>query len=78
MTSLPILNNLLAIDLQPKTGNGSLRNGHKDLPIALIDFWRWSASNVLGNALRGQLAEFIVGYALDCLSTVRQEWDAYD
>jgi len=38
MTSLPNLNNLRAIDLHPKIGNEFLRNGQKDLPIALIDF----------------------------------------
>ncbi|GAA1823386.1 hypothetical protein GCM10009714_01560 [Microlunatus capsulatus] len=45
----------------------------------MLDFWRWSSSDLLGNAMRGVLAEFIVGTALDCIvGTVREEWDAAD
>jgi len=45
----------------------------------LRDFWRWSVSDLLSNAQRGVLAEFIVGQALDAdLSQPRVEWDAYD
>lgn len=44
------------------------------------DFWRWGASDLLSNAFRGMLAEFIVGSALGCVDgdAVRREWDAYD
>lgn len=45
----------------------------------LADFWRWGASDLLSNALRGMLAEFIVGSALGCVDDdIRREWDAYD
>lgn len=45
----------------------------------LADFWQWSASDLLSNAFRGMLAEFIVGSALGCVdSAVRREWHAYD
>lgn len=45
----------------------------------LNDFWAWQASDLLNNALRGVLAEFIVATALENdTSQVRQEWDAYD
>lgn len=33
---------------------------------------------MLGNALRGVLAEFIVASAIDVLEKPRKEWDAYD
>lgn len=44
-----------------------------------LDFWRWAASDLLSNASRGLLAEFLVrqaigGSAID----VRREWDRYD
>ena len=42
------------------------------------DFWRWSASDLLSNATRGILAEFIVARALGNTESVRREWDAYD
>jgi hypothetical protein len=50
-----------------------------DIAPTLADIWRWSASDLLSNAFRGMLAEFIVGSALRCLDgAVRREWHAYD
>lgn len=45
-----------------------------------LDFWSWSGSDLLSNATRGALAEFLVGMATGALSaeSVRNEWDAYD
>lgn len=47
---------------------------------SLTDFWSWTASDLLSNSLRGQLAEYIVGSAMDCIGPddVRLEWNAYD
>ena len=43
------------------------------------DFWSWSASDLVSNATRGRLAEFIVAMALDVdLNGVRDEWQAFD
>lgn len=44
----------------------------------MLSFWQWSTSELLGNALRGVLAEFIVASAIDVLEKPREEWDAYD
>lgn len=44
----------------------------------LIDFWRWSASDLVSNATRGILAEYIVMKALGIEQEVRDEWAAYD
>ncbi|HMU12392.1 MAG TPA: hypothetical protein PKE53_00215 [Flavobacteriales bacterium] len=45
----------------------------------LLQFWRWSRSDLLSNATRGVLAEFIVARALGCdLDVPREEWAAYD
>ena len=40
--------------------------------------WRWSASDLASNALRGHLAEFLVGRALGATGDIRNEWDSYD
>lgn len=61
-----------------KTGNEPFTFNDKDLPINVLSFWQWSNSELLGNALRGVLAEYIVASALDCLDSLRVEWDAYD
>lgn len=46
---------------------------------SVLDFWRWSVSDLVSNATRGRLAEFIVGSALGCdFTKVRAEWDPWD
>lgn len=58
---------------EPFEGTGA------EIAPTLADFWQWSASDLLSNAFRGMLAEFIVGSALGCVDgAVRREWDAYD
>jgi hypothetical protein len=44
----------------------------------LLSFWQWSASDLVSNALRGRLAEFLVAQALGIAEGLRAEWDAYD
>jgi len=61
-----------------KTGEEPFRDGGVLLNRTLLDFWRWSASDLVGNALRGVLAEYIVACALDLPQAVRVEWDAFD
>lgn len=48
-------------------------------PFRLMDFWQWSASDLVNNAWRGVLAEFLVGSALGCVAgKTRVEWDGCD
>ena len=61
-----------------KTGAESFRCGDLALNRTLLDFWRWSASDLVGNALRGVLAEYIVACALGLPDTDRVEWDTFD
>ncbi|WP_186725650.1 hypothetical protein [Planomicrobium sp. CPCC 101110] len=61
-----------------KTGEESFISKTGDLDIKLLDFWQWNQSDLLNNALRGTLAEFIVGKALDAVTGIRTEWDAFD
>jgi hypothetical protein len=63
----------------PKTGNEPFTLDKKPLDLKLSDFWRWSVSDLVSNATRGRLAEFIVAAALKIpLNTVRDEWGAFD
>ena len=63
----------------PRTGNEPLHSDGQNLGVSVIDFWRWSASDLLSNATRGRFAEFIVARALGIpLDQVRDEWGAYD
>ncbi len=71
-------NNLGAVTTIMKTGEESFVFNNKELPINVLSFWQWSTSELLGNALRGILAEFIVASTIDALDSPREEWDAYD
>ena len=44
----------------------------------MIDFWRWAFSDLVSNATRGMLAEFIVACALGIDKEVRSEWEPWD
>ncbi len=51
----------------------------ESLPVNLRDFWSWSVSDLVSNATRGRLAEFIVATALGVdLTKPRDEWQAFD
>lgn len=49
---------------------------HPDRTV--LDFWRWADSDLMSNALRGRLAEYIVACALEIDDHLRQEWFKYD
>lgn len=61
-----------------KSGVEHLHFDGKASTEQLLGFWQWSSSELLGNTLRGVFAEYLVGTDLDCVSELRQEWDAYD
>ena len=62
-----------------KKGTENLTTNGQKLNQTLLDFWRWSNSDLLSNATRGKLAEFIVASALGIgLNEPRDEWDAFD
>lgn len=62
-----------------KSGQESFRSGDRPLGPKLIDFWGWMASDLVSNATRGVLAEFLVAVALRIpLDGVRDEWATYD
>jgi len=62
-----------------KTGQEKLMHNDQELSHTLLDFWRWSVSDILSKATRGRLAEFIVATATNIdITQVRDEWGAYD
>ena len=62
-----------------KTGSERFISKDRELPASLLDFWQWSSSDLLSNALRGVLAEFIVAMALGInIDKPREEWAMYD
>jgi len=71
--------NLDHLTVKLKTGDEVFHAHGASLGFSLGDFWRWSVSDLVSNATRGRLAEFIVAKALG-ISTdvVRDEWQAFD
>lgn len=71
--------NLSAIDPTRKTGHEQFHLDHKKLGFDLHDFWAWSVSDLVSNATRGRLAEYIVARGVGVPTDgVRNEWAAYD
>ena len=72
-------NNLDALAVTPKTGDEPFSQQGRAIGANLRDFWSWACSDLVNNAMRGVLAEYIVGLALGCVgSGTRLEWDATD
>ena len=74
-TPEPIYPHLPSIRL---SGNELFTLGEQKLSFDLLSFWQWSSSDLVSNATRGRLAEYIVAMALGVTAGVRNEWDAYD
>lgn len=71
--------NLPKLNIEIKKGIEQFHENGKGYPFSLIDFWRWSVSDLISNATRGRLAEFIVATALKIpLTTIRDEWSTWD
>lgn len=70
---------LEALVVTPRTGDEPFTHQDKSIGADLLGFWRWAYSDLVSNATRGVLAEYIVGLALRCVDDcVRAEWDASD
>jgi hypothetical protein len=61
------------------TGDERFRDGDADLGFDLLSFWRWSASDIVSNVMRGRLAEYLVARAMGLgEADIREEWSSYD
>jgi len=71
--------NLTRIHTIHKTGKEPFHFDERPVGLTLLNFWQWSASDLVCNSTRGILAEFIVASALGISQDgVRDEWGAYD
>ena len=69
---------LSALVVAPLSGTEPFHAEGNRLGFDVLGFWRWSASNLTGNAMRGVLAEYLVAQSLGLQINVRAEWDACD
>lgn len=78
-TSTPSQGSLDRIETTPKSGHERFRDGSLDLGFDLRSFWSWCVSDLVSNATRGILAEYIVARALNAEPKhIRDEWAAHD
>jgi hypothetical protein len=61
-----------------RDGSERFHSGGADLGFDLLGFWKWSVSDLVSNATRGRLAEYIIATAIGAADGVRDEWAAYD
>jgi len=58
-------NNFGRIQTKRKTGSERFTSEGTDLGFDLLGFWQWSRSDLVSNATRGVLAEYIVARELE-------------
>ena len=62
-----------------KSGPDRFHTGGLAKDFNLLDFWQWSAADIVSNTTRGVLAEYIVGRAVGVpTGEVRDPWSALD
>jgi hypothetical protein len=71
---------LSRVPVQRMTGGERFVRGTEGLGFDLQSFWQWAGSDLLSNATRGRVAEYVVGQALRAteVDQVREEWAAHD
>jgi hypothetical protein len=76
------MHHLDAVLLKRCYGSEPFHSKTSPLNFTLLDFWSWSTSDLLSNATRGRIAEFIVAKACNIptngINDVRDEWAAFD
>jgi len=71
--------NLGRMNATRKEGRESFHSNGRQLNFDLLSYWQWSASDLVSNATRGIVAEYIVARSLGLAEKgVRDEWAAYD
>jgi len=72
------MNPLGPMNVSLKSGAEPFHCDGQALPQTWLNFWQWSSSDLVNNAFRGVLAEYLVATAIGCDQIPRREWDAYD
>jgi len=68
-----------ALKVTPKQGREPIHKDGVPFRTTVQDFWQWYVSDLVSNATRGVLAEFLVASALGLATgRTRTEWDPYD
>ena len=66
------------IPTKRSTGVEAIHDDGRPVGGTLLGFWQWAGSDLVGNTLRGWLAEYLVALDLGVAEDPRSEWAAYD
>lgn len=67
------------LKIERKTGDEKFTfKGEQVQGATILDFWKWYGSDLVNNALRGNLAEYIVELALGQKDSIQIGWAPYD
>ena len=66
------------LEVVTRSGDEPFASEGKAIGARLLDFWRWSSSDLADNATRGVLAEYLVALAVGAVTRPRGSWDSYD
>jgi len=70
---------LSRIEAATRTGSEPIHDNGVAIGSTVLDFWRWSVSDLLSNVTRGRLAEFLVAKALGIdAANPSEEWASWD
>lgn len=62
-----------------RTGSEAFHNNGQPIGYTLLNCWQWNFSGIVGNTLRGAIAEYLVACDLGVADGVHVgEWNAYD
>lgn len=68
-----------AINIETKSGREELTINETPTQYKLLDFWKWTCSDIILNKTRGAFAEFIVATAVGFDGCpIQKDWDPYD
>jgi hypothetical protein len=72
------MSDLGPINVTRLAGTEPFHAGGRALGFSVGSFWQWAVSDLVSNATRGVLAEYLVAQALGVADGVRDQWAAYD
>ena len=61
-----------------KTGREPFHTGQRFSDFTLLDYWQWAESDLMNNARRGIVAEYLVARAVGAANRPREEWVGVD
>jgi len=74
-----LINEYRPIEVNKRNGSETFHEKNQNFHFDVKSFWQWSYSDIISNATRGVLAEYLIAQAIGVADDgIREEWAAYD